>query len=228
MKNNFYVYEHWRLDRDECFYVGKGKGRRAYRMDNRNGHHKAVQAKLTRIGSSMEVRIVADGLTSQEATALEIERILFWKSVGVELTNMTEGGEGATGRACPAEVRNKLKNPSIETSIRLSIAGMGRVPWNKGKCSHKTKAVIGKGYHSYESRAKMSEAVRRSMTETRRAEIAAVFSKKTICLTDGMVFISNAAAAKHYGLRREKITDVCNKKRKTTGGRVFAYLREED
>lgn len=24
MKNNFYVYEHWRLDKDECFYVGKG------------------------------------------------------------------------------------------------------------------------------------------------------------------------------------------------------------
>lgn len=29
MKNNFYVYEHWRLDRDECFYVGKGTGKRA-------------------------------------------------------------------------------------------------------------------------------------------------------------------------------------------------------
>lgn len=26
----FYVYEHWRLDRDECFYVGKGQRKKAY------------------------------------------------------------------------------------------------------------------------------------------------------------------------------------------------------
>ena len=28
----FYVYKHWRLDRDECFYVGKESGCRAYDM----------------------------------------------------------------------------------------------------------------------------------------------------------------------------------------------------
>jgi hypothetical protein len=27
----FYVYEHWRPDKDVCFYVGKGHGRRAYK-----------------------------------------------------------------------------------------------------------------------------------------------------------------------------------------------------
>ena len=26
---NYYVYEHWRPDKDVCFYVGKGKGGRA-------------------------------------------------------------------------------------------------------------------------------------------------------------------------------------------------------
>jgi len=25
----YYVYEHWRPDKDICFYVGKGKGSRA-------------------------------------------------------------------------------------------------------------------------------------------------------------------------------------------------------
>ena len=39
----FYVYEHWRPDRDECFYVGKGKGGRANVMYGRNRHHEAVQ-----------------------------------------------------------------------------------------------------------------------------------------------------------------------------------------
>jgi len=233
LKNNFYVYEHWRLDRDECFYVGKGKGNRAYRMSNRNSHHKAIQAKLIRIGSSMEVRVVADGLTNEEAILLEIERISFWKDAGADLTNMTDGGEGATGRACPQELRNKLGNPSMETSIKLSIAGRGRIPWNKGVClpegcRSNSKITARKGRHSDESRAKMSEAVKCSMTDKRRAEISATFSKKTVCLTDGKTFPSNAAAAQYYGLRREKITDVCNKKRKTTGGGVFAYIEEDE
>lgn len=35
----YYVYEHWRLDKDECFYVGKGRGNRAYKMRDRNRFH---------------------------------------------------------------------------------------------------------------------------------------------------------------------------------------------
>lgn len=108
MTTNFYVYEHWRLDRDECFYVGKGRGRRAYGMVQRNSHHRAIQAKLSRIGSSMEVRIVADGLTERQAFDLEVERIAFWKNAGADLTNMTDGGEGATGHITTEETRIKI------------------------------------------------------------------------------------------------------------------------
>jgi hypothetical protein len=90
----FYVYEHWRLDRDECFYVGKGSGRRAYNMVHRNAHHKAIQSKLNRIGFAIEIRIVACGLNEQEAFALECERIKFWNELGSDLANRTYGGEG--------------------------------------------------------------------------------------------------------------------------------------
>jgi hypothetical protein len=108
--DTFYVYEHWRLDRDECFYVGKGKGGRAYSMKNRNRHHQAICAKLNRIGSAFEVRIVASGLSEQESFEIECERIAFWRSSGCDLTNLTDGGEGISGFKHSDETRQKLSN----------------------------------------------------------------------------------------------------------------------
>lgn len=105
----YYVYEHWRLDRDECFYVGKGKGYRAYHLHNRNRFHKAICEKLQKIGSAFEVRIVATGLTEQEAFALEIERIKFWREAGADLANATNGGEGVSGLKMSEAAREKMR-----------------------------------------------------------------------------------------------------------------------
>jgi hypothetical protein len=108
--DTFYVYEHWRLDRDECFYVGKGKGSRAYSMKNRNKHHQAICAKLSRIGSAFEVKIVASGLSEQEAFVLECEQIAFWRNAGCDLTNLTNGGEGISGFRHSDKTRQKLSD----------------------------------------------------------------------------------------------------------------------
>jgi hypothetical protein len=116
----YYVYEHWRLDRDECFYVGKGRGGRAYSMKNRNRHHQAVVAKLRRIGSAFEVRIVSSGLYEHEAFELECKRIAFWRSSGVDLTNLTSGGEGISGFRHSEETRKKLSdlNKGVPSPLR--------------------------------------------------------------------------------------------------------------
>ena len=106
----YYVYEHWRLDRDECFYVGKGKAGRAFSSKNRNRHHKAICAKLSREGFAMEVRMVATGLTEEEAFNLEVERISFWREAGADLTNLTNGGEGSSGHVVSQELRSHLSN----------------------------------------------------------------------------------------------------------------------
>jgi hypothetical protein len=72
MSGKFYVYEHWRPDRGECFYVGKGQGRRAYDMRRgRNRWHKFLQAKLSALGTAIEIKIIAEGLTEEEAFAKE-------------------------------------------------------------------------------------------------------------------------------------------------------------
>ena len=109
----FYVYEHWRPDRDECFYVGKGKGGRATSMSTRNAHHKAIQAKLSRLGLAVEVRIVEGGLDEREAFDLERQRIALWRADGADLTNKTDGGEGPS-------------NPSPETRAKMRAAKLGK------------------------------------------------------------------------------------------------------
>lgn len=105
----YYVYEHWRLDRDECFYVGKGRGGRAYRMYNRNRFHTAITQKLSREGYAVEVRIVAFGLSENQAFALEKERIAFWRAAKADLANATSGGDGVSGLKMSEEARAKMR-----------------------------------------------------------------------------------------------------------------------
>lgn len=141
----FYIYEHWRPDRDECFYVGKGKGRRAYGMRQRNRWHQFIQEKMIRLGTSVEIKIVFSGLTEGEAFALEVERIALWKSDGADLVNMTDGGEGASG--CKKSLENRKKQSilmkgapkSEEHKRKIGEAHLGKSPSVKYKCRPRTK-----------------------------------------------------------------------------------------
>lgn len=91
----FYVYEHWRSDRNEIFYIGKGTGRRGYNFkQSRNNYYKAIVSKLLRIGAFVEVKIVAKRLTEQEAFDQEAEIMKRWLDAGAELANLSSGGIG--------------------------------------------------------------------------------------------------------------------------------------
>lgn len=164
MDNIFYVYEHWRPDLDVCFYVGKGKGNRAYdlvkKKHHRNKHHKNIQEKLKSLGMGVEVRFYKTGLTEKEAFDIEIERIAFWKDLGVNLANGTNGGEGVAGarwKQTPehsAKISKALKGRkfSEETLIKMSIGAKGN------------KRRVGK-YHNLEIRAKISAIVKIRMND---------------------------------------------------------------
>lgn len=138
----FYVYEHWRPDKDLCFYVGKGSGDRAWGFHRRNAYYKNIVAKLARLGMCVEVRMVASALREPEALQLEVDRIKFWRGVGIRLTNVTEGGEGVSGlKHSPAtkaalSVRLKgKKNP--EHSARLK--GRKLTPVHRKKIAESMK-----------------------------------------------------------------------------------------
>lgn len=147
MSNVFYVYEHWRLDTDSCFYVGKGKGSRAYSRNGRNCHWKNIVSKLERIGSGYEIRLVATGLSEKQAFDLERERVQYWKNI-VDLANKTQGGEGVVGLVMSEETRAKMslkakgragvksmlgRKHSEETKLKMRLAKIGKKPNNCGK-----------------------------------------------------------------------------------------------
>lgn len=201
--NTFYVYEHWRLDRDECFYVGKGKGRRAYSRSGRNSHWGNIVAKLERIGSGYEIRMVAVGITEQEAFELEARRIDFWRDI-VDLCNKTKGGEGVSGLVMSDEAKRKMsekakgrvgnksmlgKKHSEETKEKMRLAKLGKAPNNAGKkysrkplsAEHRAKLSLAKkGLRmSDEARSKLSELRKiRPINSETRAKLSASARKQ--------------------------------------------------
>lgn len=170
-EKKFYVYEHWRPDRGECFYVGKGNGMRAHDMRVRNKYHKRVQQKLSGLGLIVEVRIIADNLSESDAFAREIERIAFWKNDGADLCNYTSGGEGSAGIKYTEERRKQISEilrarPPIseETRKKLSRAAIGN---KKGLGKKKTPEAIEKTASYWRGRPK-SEEHKRKISETKK------------------------------------------------------------
>lgn len=242
----FYVYEHWRLDRDECFYVGKGMKNRAYKMRDRNAHHRAIMAKLSREGSGMEVRMVATGLTEEEAFALEVERIAFWREAGVDLANRTNGGEGTSG--CPAHNRKKVL--CVSTGEVFSSAHAASLAFKLGvnavsqACSGRAESANGIKfvYADQPDLAKDSLASagkRKKVQKPKSYGSAAIgvdakgrkttgpskISRPVICLDTGETFPSASEAARHFNVCKSSLIELCLGKngRRAVGGLKFAY-----
>lgn len=108
---DFYVYEYYKKDNDEVFYVGKGTKRRMHELHNRNKYFNAVYAKY-----ECDVRVFKDGLTNEEACDLERDRIAELKAIGQARCNFTEGGTGfSTGKLNPIFKRIKEGNAKLFT-----------------------------------------------------------------------------------------------------------------
>ena len=137
--NSFYVYQHKTKDTGEIFYIGKGKGYRAY-SKVRNQYWKRIEAKR-----GFEVEIIKDNMTEKDALELE-------KSLTETLkprANICIGGGGVTGYKHGPEQLRKLsenskgknnafygKKHSLETRMKIRKARLGQ-PSGFG-----TKAII--------------------------------------------------------------------------------------
>jgi hypothetical protein len=74
------------------FYIGKGRGNRAYELD-RNETHRKVRQRLKAFGKDAEVRIIKSGLTELEALCFESKLIDIFGLMGKggKLVNLDEG-----------------------------------------------------------------------------------------------------------------------------------------
>lgn len=93
MTNNvFYVYEYTRLDTNEVFYVGKGKGNRYKEIKKRNDVFLAIINSTT-----YKVEKILEDLSESDAFEAEVSFIKYRKSLGQASCNLTNGGEGSSG-----------------------------------------------------------------------------------------------------------------------------------
>jgi NUMOD3 motif len=161
----FYVYEYIRPDTGDVFYVGKGKGRRAFKLRRRRGRYYVnVIAKLERLGLGVEIRIVKSGLSERQAFKLEQKLIAFYGRYDLRkgpLANCTVGGEGVAGWPRSKKWRRKLSKRMQGNQYAVGLRHSDEVKANLSKL-HKTLQANG-GYtkgrvFTDENRAKLREA----------------------------------------------------------------------
>lgn len=237
MQNSYYVYTHIRLDTGKVFYVGKGKGRRAFWQNQRNKHWKAIVAK-----TGFDVHFVASGLTEEEAFQLEKETISYFGRVN--LANYTDGGDGASGAKRSLELKELMRQKmlgrkfSLETIDKMRKAAKQRGPEFQAKRSeklrgrkhtdeHKAKiaqAGIGRKL-SQESRDKIS-AYHKGKPKSREAvaKMAASKSKAVYCHNNGKTYPSMSEASRQLSLKQSHISNVCNGTAKHTKGFIFSRI----
>lgn len=242
----FYVYEHWRPDRDECFYVGKGNGGRAYKMRDRNLHHRAIVKKLSDLGMMVEVRMVASGLAENDAFSIEQERIAFWRSAGIDLANKTIGGEGVSG--LPAYNRKKVVCTTTGQHFESAASAAKHFGISKNSvsqaCSGRSESANGIYFQYVDEphlvkdpmmQAKMRRRVGKPSSHGsivdgvdasgRSAAGPAAISRKVVCVDTKQVFPSASEAARHFRVCKSSLIELCLGKngRKRVGGLVFRY-----
>jgi hypothetical protein len=174
---DFYVYLHRKGTTKDVFYVGKGYGKRAWVDSNRGSFWLRVLKK-----HGIVVEIVEQGLQEWYAFELEKDLISFYgrKDLGFgSLINMTDGGDGVSGRKMKEDAKKKISNArfgkklSKEHKEKLSIAKIGKAK---------------------------PQAVRNKTSVTKRKK-----SKKIICVDNGLIFEAGICAQRWLQENGEKV-----------------------
>lgn len=101
-----YVYIHKRMSDGTVFYVGRGKGRRAWLFSNRSLHWKRVAIK-----NGVYVEIIKSDIDISCSKTLEIITIALYMNNGCRIVNISDGGEGRSGvKTCALATENMIKS----------------------------------------------------------------------------------------------------------------------
>jgi hypothetical protein len=156
---NYYVYQYLR-ENNTPYYIGSGCNGRAYSKQH-----------TCNLPPKERIVFVETNMSEEDARQLEIELIAKYgrkdNGTGI-LRNLTDGGEGSSGRVYSEETKQKLREAralqmiSDETRKKMSEAHTGRV-------------------HSEETKAKMAKAAKgRKKSPEELAKIREARAKQVI------------------------------------------------
>lgn len=201
---NYYTYAYLREDRTP-YYIGRGKGDRAYRKHWRS----RVKGGYFEPPSKDRILILKKNLTEEDANKHEIYMIAIFgrkdNNTGI-LRNLTNGGEGTSGVKMTEDRLMKLKKPkseehkqklrkpksveyrkkmsdikkgtklSEEHKEKISEQVKGRKWWNNGVSNKHTKECPGEGWNI----GRINNNVDRVLSEETKEKIRVSNTGKTL------------------------------------------------
>jgi len=188
----YYTYAHYKPD-GTMFYIGKGTRHRAHSRRGRNRHWNFIVDKH----GDFKVELLAAWPTHDEAYEHEAFLIKCFRDLGFDLSNVADGGKGATGlvgeknpffgKKHDDETKKRISetkknNPSKfwlgkarseETKKKISESLKGNTPGNKGmkysKELRQKMSLVQKGkVLSQETKQKLSDSVKLSWIARRQ------------------------------------------------------------
>ena len=136
--SSYYTYHLIDPRTDIPFYVGKGKGYRYKRhvglvrknkVPNNNPFLFRTILQILNAGCEVKYAFVGQNLTESSAFSLETSEIKRLRSDGIQLCNLTDGGDGVT---MTSDVRQKIGNKmrgrsfSVETRTKMRLSKLGK------------------------------------------------------------------------------------------------------
>jgi len=193
MNREFYVYKHVSLDDNKTFYIGKGKGYRAYDKSNRNKYWIKFTNK-----HKYKVIILKNNLSEKEAYDLEFKLIILYKKYGRAKTNInTDYGSG--GRNGRTNEDYALMGKNLSKNMKGKYIGNKNPMFGKVH-SEKTRKIISEKNKGLILGVKKSEETRKKMSENHRD------CKKVINTETNKIFYSIKDAAMKNNITIGKMT----------------------
>jgi hypothetical protein len=206
--NDFYIYAHYKKDTDELFYIGKGKGNRAWNIRDRNIYWSRIVTK-----HGYYVKIILKDLEESRAFIQEILAIKELKPVA----NLTLGGYGGNTASNYSEEELENKRKKCSTARKEF--------WSK-KTKEEKELILKNSHKALSKKWADMCPIEKSKEQSRRSKMRKL--KKVLCLNNNKIYNSRADAAKDLNLKStSKISKVATGKATHYKKYKFQYITSE-